>query len=88
MIEVSVADTGSGLPPEVRAKLFAPFVTTKESGLGVGLSICRVIIEAHGGQLQANNNPGGGTIFSFTVPLASAMADERSLQGMRHGFTS
>ena len=88
MIEVSVADTGSGLPAAVRAKLFAPFVTTKESGLGVGLSICRVIIEAHGGQLQANDNPGGGTIFSFTVPLASAVANERSLQGMHHGFTS
>ena len=88
MIEVSVADTGSGLPPAVRAKLFAPFVTTKESGLGVGLSICRVIIEAHGGELQANDNPGGGTIFSFTVPPASATANEPVLQGMHHGFTN
>src|SRR3954469_9064606 len=68
MIEVSVADTGPGLPPEIREKLFEPFVTTKGSGLGVGLSICRVIIEAHGGELWADDNPGGGTIFRFTLP--------------------
>jgi signal transduction histidine kinase len=68
MIEVSVADTGPGLPPEIREKLFEPFVTTKGSGLGVGLSICRVIIEAHGGELSADDNPGGGTIFRFTLP--------------------
>jgi two-component system sensor kinase FixL len=68
MIEVSIADTGPGLPLDIRAKLFEPFVTTKASGLGVGLSICRVIIEAHGGQLQAEDNPEGGTIFRFTLP--------------------
>jgi two-component system sensor kinase FixL len=68
MIEVSVADTGAGLSPDIRARLFEPFVTTKASGLGVGLSICRVIIEAHGGQLCADDNPGGGTVFRFTLP--------------------
>ncbi len=68
MIEVAVADTGPGLSPEVRAKLFQPFVTTKVSGLGIGLSICRVIIEAHGGKLHAEDNPEGGTIFRFTIP--------------------
>jgi signal transduction histidine kinase len=68
MIEVSVADTGGGLAPDVRRRLFEPFVTTKANGLGVGLSICRAIIEAHGGRLRADDNPGGGTIFCFTLP--------------------
>jgi two-component system sensor kinase FixL len=68
MVEVSVADTGPGLSPDVRSKLFEPFVTTKASGLGVGLSICRMIIEAHGGDLRAEDRPGGGTIFRFTLP--------------------
>ena len=68
MVEVSIADTGPGLPLDIRAKLFEPFVTTKASGLGIGLSICRVIIEAHGGRLQAEDNPEGGTIFRFTLP--------------------
>jgi signal transduction histidine kinase len=71
MVEVSIADTGPGLPIDIRAKLFEPFVTTKAGGLGVGLSICRVIIEAHGGRLQAADNPDGGTIFSFTLPQPS-----------------
>jgi signal transduction histidine kinase len=76
MIEVSVADTGAGLSPKIRAKLFEPFVTTKASGLGVGLSICRVIIEAHGGQLWADDNPGGGTIFRFTLPQGPTPAEQ------------
>jgi signal transduction histidine kinase len=67
LIQISIADTGPGLPSAVRGKLFEPFVSTKTSGLGVGLSICRVIIEAHGGQLWAEDNPGGGTIFRFTL---------------------
>ena len=67
-IEISVADTGPGLAPHVRRNLFQPFVTTKTSGMGVGLSICRSIVEAHGGSLQAEDRPGGGTIFHFTVP--------------------
>ena len=71
MIEISVADTGPGLSPEVRERLFEPFVTSKPSGLGVGLSVCRVIIEAHGGDLQAHDNPGGGTVFRFTLRQAS-----------------
>ncbi len=74
MIEVSVADNGPGLAGAVREKLFQPFVTTKESGMGVGLSICRSIIEGHGGRLWAEDNPGGGTVFRFTLtrpPAAS-----------------
>lgn len=68
MVEISVADTGPGLSPEVRRRLFQPFVTTKPAGMGVGLSICRSIVEAHGGQMSAHDNPGGGTVFRFTVP--------------------
>ena len=67
MVEISVADTGPGLPPEVRKKLFQPFVTTKANGMGVGLSVCRAIVELHGGQLWADENPSGGTVFRFTV---------------------
>jgi two-component system, LuxR family, sensor kinase FixL len=76
MVEVSIADTGPGLSPEIRAKLFEPFTTTKAGGLGIGLSICRVIIEAHGGQLEAKDGPGGGTIFRFTLPR-SPMPSEK-----------
>ena len=72
MVEVSVADTGPGLPDEVRQKLFQPFVTTKPSGMGVGLSICRGIVEAHGGRLWVEANAGGGTVFRFTLPSADA----------------
>jgi len=67
MIEVSVTDTGTGIAPEIAEKLFQPFVTTKRQGMGVGLSISRTIIEAHGGKLWAQPNPGGGTIFRLTL---------------------
>jgi two-component system sensor kinase FixL len=69
-IEIVVADTGPGLAPEVVAKLFQPFITTKEHGMGVGLSISRTIVEAHGGRLLAEANPGGGTIFRMTLRSA------------------
>lgn len=68
MVEISVADTGPGLPESVRARLFQPFVTTKSSGMGVGLSVCRTIVEAHGGELRVEDGAGGGTVFLFTVP--------------------
>ncbi len=68
MVEVCVADTGPGLAPAVWANLFRPFVTTKDNGMGVGLSICRSIVETHGGRLWAEDNPGGGTVFRFTLP--------------------
>lgn len=72
MIQISIADTGPGLPSIVREKLFQPFVTTKAGGLGIGLSICRIIIEEHGGQLRAEDNPTGGTIFKLTIPQLPA----------------
>jgi two-component system sensor kinase FixL len=71
MAMVSVGDTGSGIDPQIADRLFLPFVTTKGAqGMGVGLSICRTIMEAHGGRIWAEPNPGGGTIFRFTVPTA------------------
>jgi signal transduction histidine kinase len=68
MVEVSIADTGPGLPAAIQETLFQPFHTTKADGLGIGLSICRTIVEAHGGRLMAGDNPGGGTVFRFTLP--------------------
>jgi two-component system sensor kinase FixL len=69
-VRVHVADRGPGIAAEVAARLFQPFVTTKAQGMGIGLSLCRAIIEAHGGRLWAEANPGGGTIFRFTLPTA------------------
>ncbi len=62
-----MSDTGVGIAPEIASQLFHPFVTTKPNGMGVGLSISRTIIEAHGGRLWADPNPDGGTIFRLTL---------------------
>jgi two-component system sensor kinase FixL len=70
MVRVSVSDTGTGLSPDILPQLFQPFVTTKKQGMGVGLSISKTIIEAHGGRLWAEPNPQGGTIFHLTLKLA------------------
>lgn len=70
MVRVSVIDTGPGIAPQIREKLFQPFVTSKQQGMGVGLSICRSIVRGQGGELTVEDNPEGGTIFSFTVPAA------------------
>ena len=69
-IEISVADSGPGLAPEVRAHLFEPFVTTKPGGMGIGLSICRSIVEVHGGTLTADPENGTGTCFRVRLPVA------------------
>jgi two-component system sensor kinase FixL len=75
MVRVGVADTGPGLPPLVAERLFQPFVSTKEDGMGVGLSICRTIVESQGGRIWATANPEGGTTFHFTLPAAGAFAE-------------
>lgn len=67
-IEIAVADSGPGISRNVRHRLFDPFVSTKANGMGLGLSICRSIIEAHGGRLRSEPNPGGGAIFRLTLP--------------------
>ena len=70
IVQISVIDNGPGLPEEVQAKLFQPFVSTKKTGMGVGLSICHSIIAAHDGSLWAESNPEGGTIFHISLPTA------------------
>ena len=72
MLTISVADTGSGISPEIAKQLFQPFVTTKQQGMGVGLSISRTIVEAHGGKIWVEANPGGGAVFRFTLRSAAA----------------
>jgi signal transduction histidine kinase len=67
---VSVADRGSGIAAEDMERIFEPFVTTKANGLGLGLSICRTIIQAHGGRLWAENRQDGGAVLHFTLPVA------------------
>ncbi len=69
-ILVRVADHGSGVQARDEAQLFTPFFTTKQEGFGVGLAICRSIVEFHGGQLYFERNPGGGSVFAFTLPEA------------------
>ena len=69
-IQISVADSGSGIAPEIAENLFRPFMTTKESGMGVGLSICRTIVENMGGRIWHEPSPLGGAMFLFTVPVA------------------
>ena len=67
-VEISVADSGPGVPDELIGQLFQPFITTKAQGMGLGLSICRTIIEAHGGHISVESEGGVGTIFRFTLP--------------------
>jgi two-component system, LuxR family, sensor kinase FixL len=71
VVEIAVADTGSGIPPEVAARLFQPFVTSKATGLGLGLSICRELVEAHGGQLSVSSVATGGTRFVVRLPTVT-----------------
>jgi signal transduction histidine kinase len=73
-VRVSVSDRGRGIPDDFAANLFQPFFTTKREGMGLGLSICRSIVEFHGGALWAATNPEGGSTFHFTLPPARAPA--------------
>ena len=68
MVEVEVADTGTGIPDDIAPQLFQPFVTSKPSGMGIGLSISKRIIESHGGEISVSRNEAGGASFVFTLP--------------------
>jgi PAS domain S-box-containing protein len=70
-VRISVVDNGPGLPDDIRHRLFQPFVSTKKTGMGIGLSICHTIVTAHNGRLWAEANPAGGTIFRVTLPTAA-----------------
>lgn len=71
-VRLEVSDTGGGIAPAIKESLFDPFVSTRESGMGIGLSISRTIIEAHLGRIWAEDNEGGGTVFCITLPAAKA----------------
>ena len=74
-VRISVIDTGHGITTQTRKRLFDAFATTKGEGMGLGLSICRTIVEAHGGRIWADPAEGGGTVFSFCIPLAGESDD-------------
>jgi signal transduction histidine kinase len=76
-----VADTGHGLPAYLGERIFEPFVTTKETGVGLGLSICKRIVEAHGGQIAAANRPAGGALFTVRLPLSRQVDEETRREG-------
>jgi signal transduction histidine kinase len=80
-VELSVRDSGTGLPPEIDGTLFTPFVTTKPHGLGVGLTIVRTIVEAHGGAIDAHNSPDGGAIFTVTLPRTEIHGNRSASSG-------
>jgi two-component system sensor histidine kinase HydH len=67
-VQVRVSDTGPGIAPRIQERLFEPFVSSKETGVGLGLSICKRLIEAHGGTIRGENTPDGGAVFSFVLP--------------------
>jgi signal transduction histidine kinase len=71
-VEISVSDNGAGIPSDKLEDIFKPFFTTKQQGLGLGLSIVRTIVESYGGRIWAENRLGGGAVFRFTLPLARA----------------
>jgi two-component system sensor kinase FixL len=76
MVQVTITDSGPGLAPEVAEQLFQPFVTTKEKGMGLGLSICRSIVDSHGGKIWAKPNPSAGVTFAFTLPATDASIEQ------------
>jgi signal transduction histidine kinase len=77
-LSLRISDDGRGLPTELGAKIFDPFVSTKETGIGLGLSISKRIAEAHGGDIEAIERPGGGAIFIIRLPMEAAPSDDSS----------
>jgi signal transduction histidine kinase len=71
-VRVTVSDQGGGIPSDQLERIFEPFVTTKRNRMGLGPSLCRTIIDAHGGKLWASNNPTAGASFHFTLPIAKS----------------
>jgi signal transduction histidine kinase len=82
-VHVSVADRGPGLSADALQRVFQPFFTTKSHGMGLGLSISRSIIDAHGGRLWAVNQPGGGAVFQFSLPLVRGDVHEHRTDCVR-----
>ena len=80
-VVVSIADTGTGISEDIRKVLFQPFVTTKASGMGLGLSISRSIVEAHGGRLWVEPAAGGGTVFHFSLPVSASRSGKARAAG-------
>ncbi len=81
MVRVGVSDTGAGIPEAMLSRLFEAFATTKENGMGLGLSICRTIVEAHGGRIWAEPRGAGGTVFNFTLMGAEVEAEDGKAAG-------
>jgi two-component system sensor histidine kinase DctS len=87
-LEFTVTDLGAGIGPEVAAQLFYPFFTTKAEGMGLGLSLCRTVVEQHGGQLEFEALAPKGTVFRFTLPAATGQATRPKdpTEGHKHGI--
>lgn len=77
-VRISVSDRGCGIPASTRDRLFSPFFSTKPEGMGMGLKICRTIIESHGGTLSYADRPDGGTVFHFSLPASAAGRTEHA----------
>jgi len=73
-VEISISDTGPGIAPAIADRLFQPFSSTKPQGMGIGLSVCRTIVQAHGGSIRGGNRPAGGTQFVVALPVALQVA--------------
>ena len=78
-VEIAVADTGGGIDAADMSRLFDSFFTTKKDGMGLGLALCRSIVQAHGGRIWAENNPGGGATFRFVLPVDAEQPSPRGI---------